>query len=91
MTDRAKKRRINDITGEIVDAAFHIHDGLGPGLLESVYEAVLAQELARRGLNVERQKEVCFEFEGMHFNNGFRVDLFVENLVVVELKSVEKL
>lgn len=82
---------IDDITGEIVDAAFHLHKGLGSGLLESVYEAVLARDLERRGLHVERQKAVSFEYEGMHFNDGLRVDLLVEARVVVELKSVEKL
>ena len=84
-------RDMDEITGVIVDAAFKLHTGLGPGLLESVYEMVLARELERRGLKVERQKPVSFEFDGMGFDEGFRVDLFVENCVVVELKSVEKL
>ena len=84
-------REIDDVTGIVVDAAFKIHTGLGPGLLESVYEAVLARELERRGLSVQRQVSVSFEFDGMHFDEGFRVDLLVEGDVVVELKSVEKL
>ncbi len=84
-------RELDEITGEIVDAALGIHRGLGPGLLESVYEVVLARELERRGLGVERQKPVTFEYEGMFFDEGFRVDLFVEGRVVVELKSVERL
>lgn len=84
-------RELDEITGEIVDAALGIHRGLGPGLLESVYEAVLARELERRGLSVERQKPVTFEYEGMYFAEGFRVDLLVEGRVVVELKSVERL
>jgi iron complex transport system substrate-binding protein len=84
-------RDIDDITGEIVDAAYKIHVGLGPGLLESVYEAVLARELERRGLRVERQKPISFEYDGLKFDEGFRVDLLVEDIVVVELKSVEKL
>ncbi|MBN2024878.1 MAG: GxxExxY protein [Pirellulales bacterium] len=84
-------KEIDDITGEIVDAAFKLHTGLGPGLLESVYEMVLARELQRRGLMVERQKAVSFEFDGMTFEDGFRVDLLVEGMVVVELKSVENL
>jgi GxxExxY protein len=83
-------RDIDDITGEIVDAAFKLHTRLGPGLLESVYEMVLAKELERRGLKVERQKPVSFEFDGLRFEEGFRVDLLVEGIVVVELKSVEK-
>jgi GxxExxY protein len=84
-------RDIDEITGEIVDAAFKLHTRLGPGLLESVYEMVLAKELERRGLKVERQKPISFEFDGLHFEDGFRVDLLVEGVVVVELKSVEKL
>lgn len=82
---------IDEITGEIVDAAVKVHTLLGPGLLESVYEVVLARALERRGLKVERQKPVSFEFDGMRFDEGFRLDLLVEGVVVVELKSVEKL
>ena len=81
---------INGITGKIVDAALQIHRDLGPGLLESVYEAVLAQKLERLGLRVERQKGLKFEYDGMVFDEGFRMDLLVENQVVVELKSVEQ-
>ena len=75
----------------VVDAAFHLHRDLGPGLLESVYEVVLARMLEKRGLKVERQKCVAFDFDGMHFNEGLRVDLMVEDCLVVELKSVENL
>ena len=82
---------INDITGMIVDAALQIHKDLGPGLLESVYEAVLAKKLEQRGLNVERQKILRFEYDGMTFDEGFRMDLLVEDQVVVELKSVEQI
>ncbi len=82
---------IDDITGEIVDAAYKLHTRLGPGLLESVYEVVLAKELERRGLKVERQKSVPFEFDGIWFDEGLRLDLLVEETVVVELKSVENL
>lgn len=81
----------NEITGQIVDAAYRLHSRLGPGLLESVYETVLAGVLQERGLHVERQKVVSFEFEGHVFDEGLRVDLFVEHSVVVELKSVERL
>jgi GxxExxY protein len=81
---------IDEITGNIVDAAYKIHTGLGPGLLESVYEAVLGRELEKRGLVVERQKIISFEYDGMRFDEGLRVDLLVEEVVVVELKSVEK-
>ncbi len=84
-------RDLDEITGEIVDAAIKVHMRLGPGLLESVYEAVLARELERRGLKVERQKRVVFEFDGMQFDEGLRIDLFVEETIVVELKSIETL
>ncbi len=83
-------RDIDDITGEIVDAAYKLHTELGPGLLESVYEMILAKELQKRGLSVERQKAIQFEYNGMRFEEGFRIDLLVDGRVVVELKSVEK-
>ena len=86
-----EKDGLNQISGQIVDAAFHIHSKLGPGLLESVYEVILAKELERRGLYVERQKSIPIEFEGLHFEEGFRADLIVERAVIVELKSVEVL
>ena len=81
---------INDITAVIVDAALQIHKDLGPGLLESVYEAVLAKKLESRGLQVERQNILRFEHDGIVFEEGFRMDLLVEDPVVVELKSVEQ-
>lgn len=84
-------RETDEITGVIVDSAFHIHNGLGPGLLESVYELVLAHELVKRGLVVERQKDVSFVFDDLRFDAGFRIDLLVEGRVVVELKSVEQI
>jgi GxxExxY protein len=90
-TEGGDTRSLNEITGEVVDAALKVHKGLGPGLLESVYEAVLAAELRRRGLTVERQKGVSFDFDEMHFDEGLRIDLLVEGAVVVELKSVEEL
>jgi iron complex transport system substrate-binding protein len=82
-------KEIGEIAGEIVDAAYKLHTRLGPGLLEPVYEVVLARELERRGLRVERQKDIDFELDGMRFQSAFRVDLLVEGCVVVELKSVE--
>lgn len=84
-------RDLNKVTGEIVDAAYRLHTRLGPGLLESVYEAVLANALERKGLSVERQKPISFEFDGIRFEEGFRADLLVNGRVLVELKSVEKL
>jgi GxxExxY protein len=80
---------LDTITGTIVDCALRIHRALGPGLLESVYEAVLSKALQKRGLRVERQKPIRFEYDGMNFEEGFRADLIVEGCVIVELKSVE--
>jgi iron complex transport system substrate-binding protein len=84
-------REINKITGEIVDAAYALHTRIGPGLLESAYEVMLTRMLELRGLQVERQKPVSFEFEGIRIHDAFRVDLLVEHRVVVELKSAERL
>jgi GxxExxY protein len=83
-------RSLDDITGEIVDAAVKLHKALGPGLLESVYEMVLTRDLQRRGLQVERQKPVSFQYNGLEFEDAFRIDLLVESKVVVEIKSVER-
>ena len=80
----------NEITAQIVDAAYKIHQQLGPGLLETVYEVVLAYELGKRGLRVRRQIPVPIEFDGLKFDEGFRLDLLVEEAVIVEIKSVEK-
>lgn len=79
----------NEIAKIIVDAAFHLHKRLGPGLLETVYEVVLAKMLQIRGLKVERQVRVAIVFDGIKFDEGFRADLIVEDKVIVELKSVE--
>lgn len=79
----------NEISKIIVDAAFKIHTRLGPGLLESVYEVVLAHELAKRGLRVVRKKPVPIVYDDLKFDEGFRADMIVEDKVVVELKSVE--
>jgi len=82
---------VEEVSSVVVDTAFHLHRDLGPGLLESVYEAVLARMLEERGLRVERQVSVAFDFNGMHFDEGLRVDLLVDDCLVIELKSVEKL
>lgn len=82
---------LEEIAREAVDCGFHLHKGLGPGLLESVYEAVLADALERRGLQVERQKALDFTYEGRTFREGFRLDLMVEGRLIIELKSVERL
>ncbi len=83
--------KLEQIAREVVDCGYRIHNGLGPGLLESVYEAVLAKLLAERGLFVERQKAAPITFEGLQFEEGFRADLLVEGRLLVELKSVETL
>lgn len=80
-----------EVSAIVVDTAYHLHRGLGPGLLESVYEALLAGKLEQRGLRVERQQVVAFDFEGVHFDEGLRLDLIVEGVLVVELKSVERM
>jgi len=80
----------NEIAKIIVDVAFQIHKRLGPGLLESVYEVILAHELKKRGLRVKRQVPVPIVFDEIKFDEGFRADLIVEEKVIVELKSVEK-
>ncbi len=79
----------NEIAKHVVDAAFRIHTSLGPGLLESVYEAVMTEELTRRGLHAERQQALPVVWQNVHLEAGFRVDLIVENKVIVEIKSVE--
>lgn len=87
---RAEPMALDDITGVVVDAAFKLHVALGPGLLESVYEAVLARDLARQRLKVERQHSVSFEYDGMRFDDAFRIDLLIDDCIVVEIKSVER-
>ena len=81
----------NEIAKIIVDTAFHIHKSLGPGLLESVYDTVLAYELKKRGLKVKRQVPVAIVYDAIKFDEGFRADLIVEEKVIVELKSVENI
>ncbi|REJ85993.1 MAG: GxxExxY protein [Planctomycetota bacterium] len=83
--------QLNDISGQVVDAALQAHRALGPGLLESVYEIVLAHELRQRGLEVERQMAVPIRYRDITFDEGFRADLVVERRVLVELKSVSEL
>ena len=85
------KMNENEIGFILVDTAIYLHRKLGPGLLESVYETVLMKLLSNKGLHVQRQVSIPIEFEGEHFDEGFRVDLFVEGKVIVELKSVERI
>ena len=80
----------NEIGSIIVDCAVELHRNLGPGLLETVYEVTLARALERRGLAVQRQVSVPIEYQGETFSEGFRADLIVGELVIVELKSIER-
>jgi len=75
----------------LVESAIAVHKGLGPGLLETVYEIVLARELRDRGLTVERQVSVPIDYRGIQFDEGFRADIVIEGKVIVELKSVEQI
>jgi GxxExxY protein len=79
----------NEVAKQIVDVAFKIHTTFGPGLLESVYETIIAYELQKRGLQVIRQQAIPVVYESIRMDIGFRADLIVENKVVVEIKSVE--
>lgn len=82
---------IDRISAEIIDCSIRIHRDLGPGLLESVYETVLAASLLRQGMKVDRQRPIDIEFEGMKFPAAFRADLIVEDSLIVEIKSVDLL
>ena len=79
----------NEISKIIVDCCFKVHTELGPGLLESVYEEILAFELSKRNLKIERQKGIPVIYNDLKMDLGFRADLIVENKVIIELKSIE--
>ena len=81
----------NELSKILVDISYKIHTRLGPGLLESVYEAILYHELIKKGLKVERQKPIPVIWDDIYLDIGFRSDLIIENKVIVEIKSVEKL
>ena len=81
----------NQIATQIVDAAFKVHTKLGPGLLESVYEAALVYEMEKKGLSVKRQVPVAINYDNVEFDVGFRADVIVDKCVIVELKSVESI
>ena len=80
----------NEISKVIVDSALTVHRELGPGLLETVYEVTLAHELKQRGLNVQRQVPVPLKYRGVVFDEAFRADIVVDEKVIIELKSVER-
>ena len=79
-----------ELTGKIIGAAIEVHKHLGPGLLESVYEACLFQEIKQLGLHVEKQKILPVTYKDLVIEQGFRLDLFVENKIIIELKAVEE-
>lgn len=81
--------RINELTSKIIGAAIEVHRQLGPGLLESAYETCLAYELTNLGLSVEQQKPLPIVYKEIHLEHGYRIDLLVNQLVIVELKVVE--
>jgi GxxExxY protein len=83
-------RELDEITEAIIEEAIRIHRDLGPSLLESVYEAVLARALEKRNFHVERQVPIRLEYDGLVFEEAFRADMIVERQVIVELKSVEQ-
>ncbi|MGZ4825213.1 MAG: GxxExxY protein [Terriglobales bacterium] len=89
MNAEKEQNRLNTITGEIIGAAMKVHDVLGPGLLEKTYEVCLAHELNRRGMFVQAQVALPVVYEGMRVDLGYRIDLLVENSVIVELKAQE--
>lgn len=82
---------INAITGKIVDTAYKLHTALGPGLLESVYEKCLEMDLREAGLEVRSQVGVPLKYKDLIFETGYRLDLLVENTVIIEIKSIENL
>ena len=85
------KNKLNQITETIIGGAIAVHRALGPGLLESAYEACLVYELLERGLSIEQQKALPIEYRGVKLDCGYRIDLLVEGVIVVELKAVDRL
>jgi GxxExxY protein len=81
--------KLNDVTEQIISSAMDVHRALGPGLLESTYEACMFAELLDRGLKAERQKELPVTYKAIRVECGYRIDLLVEDIVVVELKAVQ--
>ena len=82
---------INQLTYQIIGCAYEVHKTLGPGLLESTYETCLCYELEKAGIKYEKQKELMINYKGVRLDNGYRIDILVENDIIIELKSVEAL
>ena len=91
MTLNSLSDREEYIAEKIVDAAFTVHKALGPGLLERVYEACLCHELSKRGLKYRRQVDIPITYDGMIFDEGLRLDVLVEDLIICELKAVDEM
>jgi GxxExxY protein len=89
--DLAMREKANELSNRIIGAAIEVHRHLGPGLLESAYEACLCRELAIRGIAFERQVPIPLNYKGLEVETAYRLDIRVERLVIVELKAVEKL
>ena len=80
---------LNELTYKIIGCAYNVHKALGPGLLESTYEKCLCFELEKLGIKYEKQKELPINYKGITIDNGYRIDILVEDKIVIELKSVE--
>ncbi|MFH1369841.1 MAG: GxxExxY protein [Planctomycetota bacterium] len=83
--------KFDELSGKIIGCAIEVHKNLGPGLLESAYERCLSYELTAAGLRHETQKELPIDYKGLKLDTGYRIDLIVENSVIIELKSVDKI
>jgi len=90
-SDPSFQKKHNEVSGAILNCCIRVHTELGPGLLESIYEAVLAHELVKLGHSVRRQQPMPIVYDGLVFEEGYRIDILVDDLVVVEIKSVEAL
>lgn len=88
---RLRRMKENEIAALVVDAAYRLHTGLGPGIFEIVYEVLLAHELRKHGCSVERQVPVPITWDGIRFDEGFRADLIIDNCVILEVKSIAAL
>ena len=89
MNHRKTTKREENLAKEIVDAAYLVHKQLGPGLLEKIYEVCFCHELSKKGINTRRQVSVPIQYDGITFDEGFRLDVLVEEMIVCELKAVD--
>jgi GxxExxY protein len=91
MQRKQRKLELNEISGGIIACALKVHTAIGPGVLESVYQTCLLHELRKAGVTVHAQVALPVEYDGLHLDSGYRLDLLVENTVIIELKCVEAL